>query len=79
MYETNDAATGRDILTFGRHTGKTYDTVYTLHPDYCNWVLNTAETGDSPSPQLVKFARYLSTREARNPDDIPAGRMDEEL
>ena len=78
-YETNDAATGKDILTWGRNAGKTYDTVYTMHPDYCLWIMQTAESGDDACAQLIKFARYLATREARNPDDIPAGRMDEEL
>ena len=80
-YEVHSSAqsNGRDLVTFGQHAGKSYDTVYANHPSYCNWILQTAETGDDKSPQLVKFARYLATKEARNPDDIPAGRMGEEL
>ena len=76
---TSNHQNGTDLITFGKHAGKTYNTVYVTHPDYCEWILKTAETGDSPSPELLKFAKYLATREARSPDDIPAGEMDEEL
>ena len=48
------------------------------HPEYCDWTLRTAETGDDPSQALVK-AKYLAKREARTPEDAPAGQMDEEL
>jgi hypothetical protein len=80
-YELHSAgqSNGNDLVTFGMHAGKTYNTVYHKHQQYCEWVLQTAETGDDPSPQLIKFARYLATKEARDPNDIPAGRMDEEL
>ena len=69
----------KDLITFGMHCGKTYDTVYLNHPEYCDWILRTAESGDDASAVLKKFARYLATREVRDPMDVPAGRMDEEL
>jgi hypothetical protein len=69
----------KDRVTFGKHAGKTYDEVYKKHPSYCMWVMQTAEVGDDPDASLVKFARHLATREARSPEDVPAGRMDEEL
>ena len=78
-FETNDRATGRDLVTFGKHAGMTYDTVYLKYPDYCNWAMSTAESGDDACQQLIKFAKYIATREARTPENIPAGRMDEEL
>ena len=59
--------------------GKTYQTVHLEHPEYCDWILRTAETGDNPSQQLLRLARYLATKEARSTEDIPAGRMDDEL
>ena len=68
-----------DRITFGKYMGKTYQTVHLQHPEYCDWILRTAETGDSPSQQLLRLARYLATKEARSTEDIPAGRMDEEL
>ena len=68
-----------DLITFGKHTGKTYNTVYVQHPDYCEWILRTAETGDSPSQSLLRFADFLATKQMRSVDDIPSGRMDEEL
>ena len=70
---------GKTKVTFGKNAGMTYDEVYQQHPSYCNWVITTAEVGDSPDVSLVKFARYLVTLEARSPEDVPAGRMDEEL
>ena len=74
-------SSGNDILCFGKHIGKTCRTVYGKHPEYCQWILKTAETGDSPCQELLKFARYISSRDPNgpNPEDIPAGRMDEEL
>ena len=78
-YETNEQPSGKDLVTFGMHAGKTYNNVYLSHPTYCDWIMKTAETGDDASAQLIKFARYLTTREARSPEDVPAGRMDEEL
>jgi hypothetical protein len=70
---------GNDILCFGKHLGKTCATVYKLYPEYCEWILKTAETGDDPCPQLMRFAKYLATKETPNPENIPAGRMDDEL
>jgi len=78
-FELTSAPKCRDVLTFGRHAGKTYDFVYLNHASYCQWILMTTESGDDACPQLIKFARYLATREARDPGDVPAGRMDEEL
>jgi hypothetical protein len=78
-FETTSQPSCKDLLTFGKHAGKTYDFVYLNHINDCEWILKTAESGDDACAQLVKFARYLATREARSPGDIPAGRMDEEL
>ena len=72
-------ASGTDIICFGKHMGKTCKTVYEKYPEYCEWILKTAETGDDPCQQLMKFAKYLASREAPNPENIPAGRMDEAL
>ena len=77
--ETNANPSGRTLVTFGKHAGMTYDTVCLNHPSYVDWILKTAETGDSPSQQLISYAKYLATKEARSPEDVPAGRMDEEL
>ena len=75
----NDVQTGKNLVTFGQYLGMSYATVWTKFPSYCDWVLKTAESGDSPSPPLKKFARYIASREARSPEDIPAGTMDDEL
>ena len=78
-YELTSAPKCRDILTFGKHAGQTYDYAYLNDMAYCQWIMMTMESGDSSCQQLKKFARYLATREARDPGDIPAGRMDDEL
>jgi len=76
---TTSQPSGKDLVTFGKHAGKTYDNVFLNNPGYCDWIMKTAEEGDDAGVQLIKFARYLATREARSPEDVPAGRMDEEL
>ena len=78
-YEGNKTSLhGSDLMTFGKHTGKTYITVHLLHPDYCDWALRTAESGNDSSPALLRFAKYLATTQVRRPENAPAGRMDEE-
>ena len=78
-FETSSNPSQKDRLNFGMYAGKTYETVHSNHPSYCEWILKTAESGDGASAPLKKFARWLATREARSPTDVPAGRMDEEL
>ena len=78
-YELTSAPTCRDLLTFGKHAGQSFDWVYLNDMAYCQWIMLTMESGDNQGGQLKKFAKYLATREARNLDDIPSGRMDEEL
>ena len=48
-----------DRVLFGKHNGKTFREVYDNYPTYCNWVIETQEQGESPSPQLLYFAKYL--------------------
>ena len=68
-----------DILTFGKHLGYTYLQVWKQDPNYCQWVLETAEMGDA-SPQLKRFAHYVAQKERQEGfPEIPAGRFDEEL
>jgi hypothetical protein len=69
----------RDRITFGKYLGQSYQQVYLNHPDYCQWVLQTAETGDAPSWMLIRFAKWLATKEARTAEEIAAGKMDESL
>ena len=81
-YELLSAGTvysGNDIITFGKHIGKTCATVYNKHPEYCEWILKTAETGDDACQQLMKFAKYIASRGPPDPENIPAGKMDEAL
>ena len=84
-YETDSPGHDKDFITFGKHLGKTYETVLRTDIPYCQWALQTVESGDtqSCSPQLKKFATYVATKDSRgcstNYQDIPAGRMDEEL
>ena len=68
---------GRDRITFGQYMGKTYQQVYMNHSDYCQWVLHTAETGDSPGWALKRFARWLEMKLACPAEDYAAARMDE--
>ena len=78
QFEVSRDNIGSDILNFGQHLGKSCNTVYNRHPEYCVWVITTVETGDSACLGLKKFAKYIASRGVPV-IDYPAGRMDEEL
>ena len=50
------------LLTFGKHMGETFQSVYQNDPAYCRWVLETVTTGD-PSTELTKLAHYIHAKE----------------
>jgi hypothetical protein len=48
-----------DLVTFGRHMGKTYEQVL-QDPQYCKWVLETVEQGESVSNlNLRRLGDYI--------------------
>ena len=47
-----------DLVTFGKHTGETYQEVYSQDRMYCQWVLMTVEAGES-SAQILRLAQYV--------------------
>ena len=79
MRSEGTCSIGSDMITFGKHLGKSCKTVYDKHPEYCLWILSTAETGDAPCQGLKKFAKYIASRGPPDLNSIPAGRMDEPL
>ena len=82
VYVTQNQGTmpsGSDIACFGKHLGKTYRTIYKLHPAYCDWILKTAESGDESCAQLKRFAKWVAATGPPDLNTIPAGRMDEPL
>jgi len=71
--------TDQDLITFGRLMGQTYRHAWDHHQPYCQWILRTAEEGDS-HPQLKRLAMYIAQMETQfGFKEIPAGRLDEEL
>ena len=55
---------GSEILSFGRHAGKTYDQMIEQHADYCQWAVMTIEQdAGSASPELRRFAEYVVRKE----------------
>ena len=55
--------TGEEPLTWGRHSGRTMEYVRIADPNYCHWVLMTSETEETVCSGLMRFARYLTTKE----------------
>ena len=55
--------TDTEVLTFGKCVGQTYLQTATKNPNYCQWILQTAEGDGDSSPQLKRFAQYLVDRE----------------
>ena len=49
-----------DLVTFGRHMGKTYEQVLQQDPQYCQWVLNTVEQGESVNNHnLMRLGEFI--------------------
>ena len=55
--------TDTEVLTFGKCVGQTYKQTATKNPDYCQWILQTADGDGDSCPQLKRFAQYLVDRE----------------
>jgi len=50
-----------DLITFGKHTGDTYQQLMTNDRKYCQWVCQTAEEGEA-STQLQRLAGYIQAQ-----------------
>ena len=44
-----------ELLTFGKHTGRSFSEVLETEPGYCTWAVQQ----DNPSPALAHFASYV--------------------
>ena len=49
----------QDLMTFGTHTGDTYQSVYMNDKGYCNWVYKTIAEDPRTSGGLQRFHKYL--------------------
>ena len=67
---------GSHVVLFGRHMGKTYKEVYQNNPDYCEWVIRTANTETNPSPGFTKFARWIEHQEKKEAENLHMGGAD---
>ena len=47
-----------DLVTFGKHMGKTYAQVFLEDQSYCEWVMNTVAQSEG-APGLVRLAHYI--------------------
>ena len=66
LVNQSEETTDDDPLDFGKFTGRAYSDVFNSQKAYCDWVVDTSTTGDSPSRQLQRFARYiLAKRESQ--------------
>ena len=51
-----------DVVSFGRYAGGTFAEVLVHDPEYCRWVIRTAEVGDI-SPAMTRFALYVGANQ----------------
>ena len=56
--ETGITLNPHDLVTFGKHTGSTYQEVYQTDKPYCQWVMMTAQMGES-SEEVTRLATYI--------------------
>jgi len=57
--------TAASIVTFGKHRGSTYTELLTQYPDYCDWVLDTAQREESQNPSFLALVKYLRQHHRR--------------
>ena len=63
QYENPGPPKDSDRALFGKHTGRTYLEIFRMDQQYCDWVLRTAESGDEASPELIRLAKWIASRE----------------
>jgi hypothetical protein len=49
-----------DLMTFGKHTGETYQEIAMHDPSYCIWARRTVEEEPTASQGLQRFVQYLT-------------------
>ena len=71
--------TDTEVLTFGKCVGQTYKQTATKNPNYCQWILQTADGDGDTSPQLKRFVQYLVARERTAADGSVRQETDSEM
>ena len=56
---TTGAVDHLDLMTFGKHTGETYEKIATHDHSYCIWARRTVEEEPTASQGLQRFVQYL--------------------
>jgi hypothetical protein len=51
-----------DLVTFGKHMGRTYAQVYLEDQAYCEWVMTTVAQSEG-SPALLRLAHFIHTQQ----------------
>ena len=60
-----------DAVGFGKHSSLTYEEVKAHQPQYCSWILKTAQESEC-DPRLRRLAGWLSN----NPGEVEKARVD---
>ena len=50
-------------MTYGKHTGKKFVTIWNTDPPYCQWVMQTVEQEPKTAPTLWRLAEYVAKQE----------------
>eukprot|EP00929_Paragymnodinium_shiwhaense_P037240 TRINITY_DN19879_c0_g1_i3.p2 TRINITY_DN19879_c0_g1~~TRINITY_DN19879_c0_g1_i3.p2 ORF type:complete len:398 (+),score=74.01 TRINITY_DN19879_c0_g1_i3:153-1346(+) len=63
-----NAAGGKEIVTFGKHSGKTFAQILRCDAGYCDWAVAGKHGGwpKQPPRQLAKFVKFLKTVRPRS-------------
>lgn len=56
---------GQDVLSFGKHKGRTYESMARDLPGYCEWILRTNQASKSLCDGFARFAEYLRAQSAQ--------------
>eukprot|EP00971_Amphidinium_carterae_P330541 6463640-Amphidinium_carterae.1 len=61
-----------EVLTFGKHRGKTFEVVLAEEPSYASFVRRTVESAGSTNEQMLRFAAYLNAQDGLDPCGAPS-------
>ena len=66
-----------DLITFGRYMGQNYQYVWNEDSNYCQWILQTLETGEDCSTAMKRFGQYIVMMERTlGFEEVQSAKMD---
>ena len=63
-------APAKDVMTVGKHAGKTFNEIMTDYPSYCEHVMRLSAEEGSKNFAMLRLAKYLENQGFPPPEDV---------